>query len=295
MENDFLQSKIEDALSALSLSIEEEGPFETANHLNHFIRGICSNPEQLNNICWVILGFYARICKARFEIISTLDGTNGTGKLLCENIRSTLHQESEISPSAEFVDQSKIIKNRDPLLYELIIHALMYAINRKKVPNFLTYELNDIRAPHTKVYTQGIDLIGIASENGQFFPFIGEMKAYENDPQKGFIDACEMFISINNGSHNTEIKTVYENCDEFSREDLANNIWLGNSIFSAFIGHEETKKISPTYLSKAEKVKNINCYALVNCATPFTDMRKMFENIVTTLYSCLSEYEAQYD
>ena len=185
MEIDFLKLKIEKALDDLSLSLSEEGPFRTTRHLNHFIRGICSNQSQRTNICWVILGFYARVCAAKFEIISTIDCINGTGKLLCENIRTTLTQESEIYPSTEFDDHSKNDKNRDPLLYELIIHALIYVISRKQQPVFLTFEVVDVSPPHTKVYTQGIDLLGVVSEDGKYLPFIGEMKAYENDPKQG--------------------------------------------------------------------------------------------------------------
>lgn len=295
MEDDFLKRKIKKALEDLSLSLEEEGPFPTPKHLNHFIRGICSNPNQLTNICWVILGFYASVCEARFTIINTIEGVNGTGKLLCDNIRSAMVKESRIIPCTEIDNPSKIDNNRNPLIYELIIHVLLYVINHKRQPIFQKFDLIDVAPPHTNANTQGIDLLGVIKVDGKYLPFIGEMKAYENDPKRGFADACRIFISVNKGEHNTQIKSEYKNFDAFTREELANNIWSENGVFSAFIGNEECYTISSTYQSNAKNVNDTQCHTLINCSTPFESMKIMFENIVTTLYICLSELEAHYD
>lgn len=273
-----LEDEVNRALDELAVSVNVLGPNSVASHTNHIVSGLAETPEQIKNLCWCLLGFIGDIFNTDLQI----DVAIGYGAQATSNLINTL--QNRFSISKVLSDEQKE-RDRDPLLHELIAHVLILIHRRRSI---LPEWLGDVIAckpPHLNVNSPGLDLIALASENHTPYSIIGEMKAKEKKPSVGLIVACTKFTQMRQGEYNDELRQFYKGINPelgFSRQQLADNIWISESKFGAVIGHDshENYALDIDFSSRSETVLAQPSDRLFLICTPYERMRDMFDTLV---------------
>lgn len=282
-----LEIEVDHALNELAISAQVHGPVVTERHTNYFINGIVDTPEQFQNLCWCLLGFFGSALQIDFRIDSAI----GTGDQATNNLIQVLQKRLYIS---RIITKAQKERNRDPLLQELITHALVLIHQRAEKTAEWLGNVRACRKPHLNPNDSGIDLIAIGLDGAGAFPIIGEMKAYEKDPPGGLREACIKFTEVRNGEHNDEIRSALMDLNKdalFTKDQLADNIWTSGGKYGAVVGHDNHPNyaIDINFTSAAAEVICHPPERLFFICTPFENMRSFFDAITIQLVQCALE------
>jgi hypothetical protein len=221
------------------------------------------------------LGFVGRV----YEVDLSIDSAIGEGTTARDNLLRAL--EKRLSVNDNLSDEQKE-RNRDPLIQELIAHALVLVHQRQlKVPEWLG-DVSACKPPHLSANDSGLDLIAIGETRGNAFPVIGEIKAYERDPIGGFAIACEKFTQVRDGEYDDEIREAIKGMDRdrrFSKQQLADNIWSGMGRFGALVGHDADYSCEDETCSSRQSIIAQDSDRLFFIVSPFRTMRLLFDSI----------------
>jgi len=274
-----LEHEVSRALDALASSVEIVGPITTDNHTNYVVTGLADTQEQQINLCWCILGFVGSIMRADFAIDSAI----GEGATARDNLMTALGKRLDVNKDLTLRQKER---KRDPLLQELICHALVRIHQRRRIlPKWLGH-IQACVPPHLSPNDSGLDLIGVGVEKGAPFPVIGEVKAYEMDPLGGFANACEKFSQVRRGEYNDEIRQAMITLDAnggFSRQQLADNIWVELGRFGAVVGHDRECHLGADTCCDSQKVVAQDPGRLFFVTSPYGSMRKLFDTLIDRL------------
>ena len=289
LKKDILEENISKALFEIAQDIQISEPFCTSLHTNYFISNLIDNEKQRGNLCWVILGQLGNMYDNDLKIRSTIDAGLGKGNILKENLFNALKNAWLITSDHLTTDQIK--NERDPLILELIAHVILIIQRDNLALQFDNIKPEYVRPPHSKANQGGLDMIVLSKKDGKFIPFLGEIKAYKNDPKTGLIDACKKFQEINLGVHNTEIRSYFCSLQvpEEIKQQISLSFWSNQSNLSAFVGHNKTSIVENDFCSSSEYVKNVKCSRLLYISTPFENINQLFEFIVIKLENCINE------
>ena len=276
-----LEEVVSRALDELTSSVVINGPHSVENHTNYEIVGLAETPEQIDNLCWSLLGFVGDV----FTIDFNLDNAIGYADQAVKNLLEILKY--SLGYSKTLTNQQKEL-NRDPLIHELIAHTLILIHQRNQIILEWLGEVIACRPPHLNANDSGLDLVAISRERGNIYPVVGEMKAYETNPSRGFSIACEKFSEVRTGIHNAELRRALKDMGSnlgITPQQLADNFWMNESKFGAVIGHENRDDInlSPDYCSTAKTVVDQPSEKLFLICSPFSSMRELFDHIVNRM------------
>lgn len=276
--------------SELSKTIKLIGPFNTENHINYLIEGLCDNKSQIKNMCYALLGFIGDIVDDDLRLNSALDSGLGEGRKLKQEIKNLLNN-SWLRPKDENLSEYQIVSNRNPLILELIAHIVIKLQKDNPLFSFSNYIPVKIRPPHIKANEGGLDVIALVQKQNEYFPYIGEVKAYQNDPGGGLIDACIKFSEVSKGMHNSEIRRCLKSFKFVSNKELSDKIWENRSVFSAIVGTDSEYQKDGTFCSRSKEVSSVKCNTLFFISHNFIQMSDLFEEIIGTLYKSIDELE----
>lgn len=275
--------------SELSRTMKIIGPFETDYHINYVVDGLCCDDHQIKNLCYTLLGFIGDIIEDDMRISSALDSGLDTGLKLKQELKNLLRN-SWLKPKEELT-KAQVISNRNPLILELIAHTVIKLQKDNPLFSFTNYVPIKVRPPHIKANESGIDLIALVQKDNKFYPFIGEVKAYYDNPGKGLIDACSKFLEVTEGLHNSEIRRSFKSFKLMSSTELGNKFWEKESLYSAVVGNDSEFKKEEYFCSRSQQIINVNCNTLFFVSHNFLKMNDLFEKIITILNQCIDELE----
>ena len=266
-----IEEVADNAIDQLAGSMKVDGPTATSSHVCYVVHGISETPEQIENLCWCLLGFLGRI----FEIDLSIDSAIGQGAQAEANLlgalKKRLHVDKELS-------EEQKQRNRDPLLQELIAHTLLVVHRRQGRFHQWLGELRAFRPPHLSANQSGLDLIAVGVHDGFLVPLIGEVKSTENGPLDGLCDACAKFSQVRKGEYDDELREAIKSMDcGFTKEQLAKNIWVSTSRFGAVVGHDQQHCFDPTCASQASQVLEQPSDRLFLVAAPYPSIRAYFD------------------
>jgi len=269
-----IEEEVSRALDKLAASVQITGPIRTDNHTNYIVRGLSDSPEQTTNLCWCLLGFIGGI----YETDLSIDSAIGEGAKASDNLIKILEKRLRVN---ETLTKRQKKLNRDPLLQELISHVLVLIHQRQRIFAEWLGEIQSCRPPHLSANVLGLDLIAIGAENSTPFPVIGEVKAYEADPLEGFATACGKFTQVRQGEYNYEIReAIKKSLDihgQFTKEQLADNIWIEIGRFGALVGHDQECNLDANECCDKPEVSRQDRDRLFFIASPYNSMRELFD------------------
>lgn len=282
-----IEIEVSRALGELADSVSVIGPVSVDSHINYVVTGLADTQHQRTNLSWCILGFIGNIIEADMAIDSAI----GEGKVATDNLQRALKKRLGVGNPLELPQKER---KRDPLLQELISHALLLIHQRQEKLSAWLGTIQAISMPHLSPNDSGIDLIAIGSQNGIPIPIIGEVKAYEKAPWGGLNDACGKFSEILDGDYDDEIRGALKSLTQqndlgFTKEQLANNIWREQGHFGALVGHDSQygqkgeKHIDVNFSSRRAEVLKQNADNLFFISSPFSSMRSLFDDISSEL------------
>lgn len=282
-----LVEKVREATKCLAQQIRVDGPFVTDRHTNYLVVGLTdktcmepANPDEspICNLCWCLLSLLGLLYEADLSINSLIIGQGYQAR---ENLEDAIRRHLRTD---EDLTKEQIEHYRDPIIHELIAHALLLVHRESDLIPLWLNDLQNMRMPHLATNYPGVDLIGFSIANREAVPILGEMKAYEDKPWKGLSDACIKLDEIRKGIHNTEIRGALRSMNfNNDRGQLASNIWLDIGPFGAVIGFDASCDIDIQRESQAQMVINQPADRLFFIAVPYTQMRDTFETIVSIL------------
>lgn len=271
-----IEEAVTKAIDELALSMQVIGPCVTDTHVCYVVRGISETPEQTENLCWCLLGFVGRI----FEMDLTIDSAIGVGTQAEANLMDALKKRLDVGK--ELTKEQKESK-RDPLLQELIAHALLLIDHSQLQLQACFGDLQALRPPHLSVNDSGLDLIAVGVQDQLLVPLVGEAKAKESTPLEGFRKACEKFSQVRRGEYNDELRQALKAMDcGFTKDQLANSVWLSSGRFAAIVGHDAEHAFDTGRPSEAKEVVEQPSDRLFLITSPFESMRQYFD-----LLSCM--------
>jgi hypothetical protein len=272
-----IEEAADKAIDALAPSLEVDGPIVTSSHVCYIIHGISETPEQIENLCWCLLGFVGRI----FEMDMRIDSAIGVAEQAEANLLGALKKRLDVDK--ELSEEQKERK-RDPLLQELIAHTLLLIHERQGLFDEWLGELLAFRLPHLSVNVGGLDLIAVGAFDGALVPLIGEVKTTAERPLEKFCEACEKFSQVRSGEYDDELREAIKAMDcGFSTQELADNIWVCTGRFGAVVGHDREHCFDPTRTSEASSVLEQPSDRLFLIASPFASMRDYFDALSAEL------------
>jgi hypothetical protein len=266
-----IEERVVQALDALATSLKVVGPVETSSHTCYVVSGISETSEQTENLCWCLLSLVGQI----FEQDLSIDSAIGQGAQAEANLLSALG--NRLGVGKELTTEQKE-RNRDPLLEELIAHALLLIHRRQGCFDLWVGELRAMRPPHLSANESGLDLIAVGVQEGALVPLIGEAKAREHSPLDAFCEACEKFSQVRRGEYNDELREAIKSMDcGVTNQQLANNLWVSTGRFGAVVGHDQDHSLDPKRASQASAVLEQPSDRLFLVASPFRRMRDYFD------------------
>jgi hypothetical protein len=242
-------------------------------------------------LCWCILGFLDEVNEIDFKLQSVI----GVGEQVARNLKQDLETYFDIGETLSEGSKSKATK-RNALLAEIIAHVLVHIHRRKGLFSDWVGDAVGCRNPHLSVNDGGLDLIALGYINKNYFSVIGEVKAYENDPLRGFSEACKKFTDVRQGIYNRELRGALSRLSSeqgLTRDDLAKNIWKTISNFGAFVCFDDGVFFDIARSSNREEVKKQPPERLFLLVTPYTEMEKLFDKISDQLLAIASSFEGQ--
>jgi hypothetical protein len=275
-----IETKVSCALDNLTVSIQVLGPISTGKHITYVIIGLADTTEEIIDLCCCILGFLGGI----IEVDLSIDSAIGEGMQASDNLMKVLRHRLHVG---EVLTDEQKKKNRDPLLHELICHVLVLIHQRCSILPAWLAEIQSCRPPHLSANDSGLDLVALGVEKGTPLPIIGEAKAYEKDPLNGLDAACEKFTQILQGEYNDEIREALKKSldvsHHFTKEQLAANIWLDIGRFGALVAHDQEHGFDVNAPCTKPQVLKQDPKRLFFIASPFSSMRKLFDNLTDVL------------
>lgn len=272
-----IEERMETAIAELAQTIEVSGPHGTETHTCYVVRGLSETPGQMESLCWCLLGFVGQV----FEMDLRIDSVIGAGSQAQENLMDALRKRLDVGKDLTY-DQKK--SKRNPLLQELIAHTLV--VVHQHAPKLLEWlgEVVALRRPHLSPNDSGLDLIAASWVDDKLFAAIGEVKAYENDPFGGLSVACTKFTQVDQGQYNDEIRGALRDMDcGFTRQELADNIWLSTGRFCALVGHDADCPFDEAEPSSSGEVRSQPAERLFFVASPFRSMREFYDAVAVTM------------
>lgn len=275
-----IDTKVSRALDSLAASVQILGPIPAGKHTNYVVTGLADTAEQRIELSWCILGFMGGI----FEVDLSIDSAIGEGAQACENLMEILKK--RLSVGKILTDEQKE-RNRDPLLHELICHVLILIHRRRSIlPKWLG-EIQSCRPPHLSANDSGLDLMAMGVEGNNPFPVIGEAKAYEKAPLEGFNTACAKFTQVVQGEYNDEIREALKKSldlsQQFTKEQLAANIWVDIGRFGALVAHDLGHDFDVNAPCNKSEVVKQDPARLFFVTSPFSGMRGLFDSLTDKL------------
>ncbi|RLI53109.1 MAG: hypothetical protein DRP09_16505 [Candidatus Thorarchaeota archaeon] len=274
------EQEISSALIKLAASVQVTGPICTASHRSYIVTGLADTDEQMTNLCLCLLGFIGGI----FEVDLSIDSAIGTGAQASDNLIKILKKRLSIDQTLTARQKER---NRDPLVQELISHTLVLIHQRKPLfPEWLA-DIQSCRPPHLSANDPGLDLIAVANEDGNPFPVIGEVKAYEKNPLGGFGTACVKFTQVRQGEYNDEIREAIKKSldinSQFTKQQLADNVWITIGRFGALVGYDSNYRFDENKPSTQSEVIAQDTKRLFFISSPYNSMRVLFDTLVDYL------------
>jgi hypothetical protein len=277
------EQQVEASYCLLSDSVSVDGPCNANSHTAYIISGLSDTPEQVESLCWCILGFLDEVDEVDLKLRSII----GTGEQASKNLKNALDTYFDITENTESIEASKFTK-RNALIAEIISHILVHLHHRK---NILTNWIGDVagcRSPHLNANDGGIDLIALGFINARYLAAIGEAKAYKSDPVGGFNKACEKFSQVREGIYNREIRGALKHLcvtQGLTQDELAKNIWETTSNFGAFVSYDQSVQFDASQPIERSEVKKQPADRLFLLATPYENMEEVFDAISNNLLS----------
>jgi hypothetical protein len=272
-----IEDVVSRAVDELAVSVQVTGPIFTETHVCYVISGLSDTIKQTTNLCWCLLGFVGRI----YEMDLKIDSAIGVGVQAQRNLMDALRKRLDVHKE---LTKAQKERKRDPLLQELIAHALLLIHqSQRKLPEWLG-DVQAFRPPHLSVNDSGIDLIAVGVADQGLFPALGEVKAKEKGPLSGFSEACLKFTQVRQGQYNDEIREAVKAMDcGLSKEQLANNIWVSTGRFGAIVGHDREYAFDVEKASAAQEVVAQPSDRLFLISSPYESMREYFDYLIVIL------------
>lgn len=272
-----IEEHVEKAIEELAQTVEVSGPHVTDTHTCYIVRGLSETPEQMENLAWCLLGFVGQL----FEADLRIDSVIGVGTQAQKNLMDALKKRLDVDKELTLTQKER---KRNPLLQELVAHTLV--VVHQRVPKFPEWlgEVRAFRRPHLSPNESGLDLIAASWADDVLFAAIGEVKAYADDPLGGFRDACTKFTQVHHGEYNDEIRGAIKDMDcGFTKQDIANSIWLSTGRFCALVGHDAECPFDEARSSSSGHVRSQPGDRLFFIASPFGSMVEYFDVIAVKL------------
>jgi hypothetical protein len=204
-----------------------------------------------------------------------IDSAIGEGEQAEANLLNVLRNRLDVDKELTKLQR---VSKRDPLLQELIAHALLLVHRRQGHFNLWLGQLRALRPPHLSANQPGLDLIAVGVHDGALAPLIGEVKAKEEPPLEAFCEACEKFSQVRKGEYDDELREAIKAMDcGLTKQELADNIWVSKGRFGAVLGHDRKHGFDPARASEASEVLEQPSDRLFLVASPFRCMRDYFD------------------
>lgn len=284
-----LKTYVDTAYNKLLTNIVVEGPHITSTHRSYIIQGLIETPEQIQYLCWCILGFLDEVDEIDLKINSII----GKGEQISKNLKQDLATYFDIGINPPPSQESKDRK-RNPLIAEMITHVLVHVNRKKRLFSDWIGDVIACRNPHLSTNDGGLDLIALGCIDKNYISTIGEVKAYENEPSRGFSEACKKFTAVREGVYNREIRGVLSRLSVrggLSKEELAKNIWKTKSNFGVFVSFDKKVQFNIKKDSNYEEVKKQPPERLFLMVTPYPNMKTLFDSISDQLLTLASSFE----
>lgn len=278
---------IEEAYNNLAKSIQVVGPIRVDTHSTYLVSGIADNNNQLRCLCWCILGFLDTMD----EIDMQLESTIGQGKTARDNLYKILCKRLGVDQSLSVEQKTS---NRNPLIQEIIGHVLVHIHKRHPVLLHWLGDVKGCRNPHHSANDSGLDMVALGRKE-EYFPIVGEAKAYEQDPIGAFDRACKKFTELRRGDYDDELRgclKILSRNGGITDEELANCIWVDKSNFGAVIGFDICYEFDPNNACDRSNVTSQPAGRLYLISTAFSKMIEMFDRISIILVELANSLEA---